>query len=230
MKEKIVQYFNQLFEEAPDTVKALELKKEMTQNALDKFEDLLQDGYSEEEAYQNVVSSIGDVTELFGELEEKTLFTLSEKDRKKKALLQAIASGLYILAGVIFFAFAVLGETYGSADMSATVGLILAALICIPPTIMTVYAAKMYPVYKEKEKKNMVEEYKAEKNQNNRQKAIISSISTILWTLVLAVYFLISFTTGAWYLTWIIFLIGGSLQAIVSLIFSLRQEKKQTGI
>lgn len=93
MKEKIVQYFNQLFEKAPDTVKALELKKEMTQNALDKFEDLLQDGYPEEEAYQNVVSSIGDVTELFGELEEKTLFTLSEKDRKKKALLHAMGTG-----------------------------------------------------------------------------------------------------------------------------------------
>lgn len=93
MKEKIVQYFNQLFEKAPDTVKALELKKEMTQNALDKFEDLLQDGYSEEEAYQNVVSSIGDVTELFGELEEKTLFSLSEKDRKKKALLHAMGTG-----------------------------------------------------------------------------------------------------------------------------------------
>ncbi len=226
MKEKIVQYFNQLFLDAPETGKALELRKEMTQNALDKFEDLLQDGYSEEEAYQNVIGSIGDVTELFGELEEKNLLTLSEKDRKKKAILQAVASGIYILAGAVFFAVAMLGEMYGEEDMSGTVGLILAALICIPPTIMMVYAANMYPAYKEKEKKNMVEEYKEEQYQNNRQKAIISSISTLLWTLVLALYFLISFTTGAWYLTWIIFLIGGSLQSIVSLIFSLRQEKR----
>lgn len=86
MKERIVQYFNQLFEDAPKTRKALELKQELTQNALDKYEDMIQEGRcSEEDAYQNVIQSIGDVGELFEDLEEKNLLELPEKDRKKRA-------------------------------------------------------------------------------------------------------------------------------------------------
>lgn len=35
------------------------------------------------------------------------------------------------------------------------------------------------------------------------------------WLIVVAVYFLISFGTGAWYITWIIFLIGAATEQIV---------------
>lgn len=226
MRDKIVEKFNQLFEDAPKTRKALELKQEMLQNALDKYEDLVQEGHSEEDAYQNVIQSIGDVTELFEEVEEKNLLSLSESDRKKKALLQAIAVGLYILAGVVFFGFALIGEVaYGYSDVTTGIGLVLAGLICIPPTVMMVYAANMYPVYKKKEKQDMVEEYKEEKYKNNKDEAVLGSVSTLIWMLVLVAYFIISFNTGAWYITWVIFLIGGSLQSIASLVFSLHKDK-----
>lgn len=225
MKEKIVQYFDKLFEDAPKTRKALELKQEMAQNALDKYEDLLQDGHSEEDAYRNVIQSIGDVTELFEEVEEKNLLQLPEKDRKKRALLQAIAIGLYILAGVTFFGFALIG--YGQLT---TIGLVLGGLICIAPTIMLVYAANMYPVYKKHEKPDMVEEYKEQKYIRNRDRAVLGSVSTLLWTLVLVAYFIISFASGAWNITWVIFLIGGSLQSVVALVYSLRSDKKKVGV
>ena len=226
MKDRIVEYFNRLFEDAPKTRKALELKQEMLQNAQDKYEDLVQEGHSEEDAYQNVIQSIGDVTELFEEVEEKNLLSLSESDRKKKALLQAIAVGLYILAGVVFFGFALIGEVaYGYSDVTTGIGLVLAGLICIPPTVMMVYAANMYPVYKKKEKQDMVEEYKEEKYKNNKDEAVLGSVSTLIWMLVLVAYFIISFKTWAWYITWVIFLIGGSIQSIASLVFSLHKDK-----
>lgn len=226
MRDKIVEKFNQLFEDAPKTRKALELKQEMLQNALDKYEDLVQEGHSEEDAYQNVIQSIGDVTELFEEVEEKNLLSLSESDRKKKALLQAIAVGLYILAGVVFFGFALIGEVaYDFNGVTTGIGLVLAGLICIPPTVMMVYAANMYPVYKKKEKQDMVEEYKEEKYKNNKDEAVLGSVSTLIWMLVLVAYFIISFKTGAWYITWVIFLIGGSIQSIASLVFSLHKDK-----
>lgn len=224
MKEKIVQYFDNLFEDAPKTRKALELKQEMAQNALDKYEDLFQDGHGEEDAYRNVIQSIGDVTELFEEVEEKNLLQLPEKDRKKRALLQAIAIGLYILAGVTFCGFTLIG--YGQL---ATVGLVLGGLICIAPTIMLVYAANMYPVYKKHGKPDMVEEYKEQKYIRNRDRAVLGSVSTLLWTLVLVAYFIISFASGAWNITWVIFLIGGSLQSVVALVYSLRSDKKKAG-
>jgi len=229
MKEKITQHFNQLFEDAPKTRKALDLKREMTQNALDKYEDMVQEGYSEQDAYQNVIQSIGDVTELFEEVEEKNLLMLPEKDRKKRAVLKAVAVGLYILAGVAFFAMEAMVDMPGSQWMNYQgLGVVIAGLICIAPTIMLVYAANMYPGYSKKENADMVEEYKQERYMNNRDKAIMGAVSSIIWTIALVLYFIISFTTGAWYITWVTFLIAGCVQSVAALLMSLRKDKRSS--
>lgn len=224
MEEKIKQYFNEVFAKAPKTRQTLELKQEMVQNALDKYNDLKSEGYTEEDAYQNVVNSIGDVSGLLGEMEEKNLLNLPEKDRKKRAMFKASAVGLYIFAGVVFFSFGTIGDMMigGSYFDFATLGLCLAALICIPPTIMLVYAANMYPGYIKKEKQDMVEAYKERRYTDNKDKAVRKSINTIIWTIAVIVYFAISFATYAWYITWIIFLIAFCVQAIVGLIFNLK--------
>lgn len=226
MKEKIIQHFNQLFEDAPKTRKALDLKQEMTQNALDKYADMLQEGYSEEDAYQNVIRSIGDVSELFQEVEEKNLLELPEKDRRKRAMLKAVAVGLYIFAGVIFLFFGFLEELPGNYTEYASLGLVLAGLICIAPTVMMVYAANMYPGYTKKKEPDMVEEYKEEKYLSNRDKAVKGAVSSIIWTLALVIYFVVSFLTYDWHITWVIFLIAGCVQSVAVLLFSLRKEKR----
>lgn len=227
MKEKIRQHFNQLFAEAPKTRGALDLKQEMIQNAIDKYDDMVADGYSEEDAYQNVIGSIGDVTELFSEVEEKNLLTLPEKDRKKRAMLTATAVGLYIFAGAVFLFFGMINDITRNYWYDLTsLGFILAILICIAPTIMLVYAANMYPDYTKKEKGDMVEEYKEAKYSSNKGKAVKRSINTIIWTVTLILYFLISFETYNWHITWIIFLIAVCVQSIVGLIFELKTEDK----
>lgn len=225
MKEKITQYFDQLFKEAPKTRKALELKREMTQNALDKYDDLVQEGHSEQDAYQNVIQSIGDVTELFEEVEEKNLLMLPEKDRKKRAMIKAAAVGMYILAGVAFFAVELLADMRGSDQ---AFGIVVAGLICIAPTIMMVYAANMYPGYSRKENADMVEEYKHARYRNNRDKAIMGAVSCIIWTLALVIYFIVSFTIGAWHITWVIFLIAACVQSVAVLIVSLRKDTRSS--
>ncbi len=219
MQEKIKQHLDELFADAPKTRKAMELKEEMTRNTIDKYQDLISEGYQEDAAYQNVIGSIGDVTELFGDLEEKNLLTLSEADRRKKALLTAIAVGLYIFAGVVLFGTTLLADYYA---INNTLALVLAGLVCIPPTCMLVYASYMYPDYTKREE-SLVEQYKESRYSGNREKAVMTSISSIIWLLTLALYFLISFTSGGWHVTWVIFLIGGCIQAIVTLVYSLRR-------
>lgn len=227
MKEKIIQYFNQLFEEAPKTRKALELKQELIQNALDKYEDMIQEGrYSEEDAYQNVIQSVGDVNELFDDLEEKSLLELPEKDRKKRAMLKAVAVGLYIFAGVIFFSLEMISTVVPAYPFDG-IGLAAAGLICIAPTIMLVYAANMYPGYSKKESMNMVEEFQQERYRSGRNKEIMGAISCIIWTAALVLYFLISFTVGGWHITWVIFLIAACVQSVAVLINSLRMDKEK---
>ncbi|MBD5479784.1 MAG: hypothetical protein HDR08_12080 [Lachnospiraceae bacterium] len=225
MNERVKKYLDELFEDAPKTRKAMELKEEMLQNSMEKYQDLLSDGWTEEDAYKNVIGSIGDVTELFEDLEEKNLLNLSEADRKKKAILTSVAVGLYILAGVVLLASTLIGDVLGgprSLDYD-TLGLVLAAAVCIAPTCMLVYAANMYPNYRKK-KEDLVEDYKEAKHASNRDKAVRSSISTIIWTVVVILYFVFSFSSGAWHISWVIFLMGGCVEAICSLIYSLRQK------
>ena len=226
MKEKIRQHFNQIFAEAPKTRKALDLKQEMVQNALDKYDDMVADGYSEEDAYRNVIESIGDVSELFPEMEEKNLLTLSEKDRKKKAMLTAVAVGMYIFAAAVFLFFGSINGIADEFDISFTVlGLVVALLICIAPTVMLVYAANMYPDYTKKDENNMVESYKEARYNSNRETAVRKSINSIIWTLAVVLYFIISFVSFDWEITWVIFPMALCVQSIVRLIFSLKEDR-----
>ena len=226
MKQKIREYIDDLFENAPKTRAAVELKEEIISNAEEKLEDLLSQGYREEDAFGIVIHSIGNVEELFEELRSEEggaryKMEVTEKLQKKKALLTAAAVGMYIFAGAVFFFFGMM-ETYYHFDIAA-LGLVIAALICIAPTCMLVYSSMIYPPYKKKED-NMVEEYKAWKSGAGREKAVSNAISTIIWTLGLTCYFVISFSTGAWEITWVIFLILGCLEGIVSLLFSLKRK------
>ena len=211
MKEKIQKHIDALFTNAPKTRKAMELKEELTQNA-----------------FQNVIGSIGDVSELFEDLEEKNLLTLPEADRKKKATLTAVAVGLYIFAGVVFLFFSLIQNTcfefgFDYFDYSLF-GLVLGGLICIAPTCMLVYAAHMYPTFHKKED-SLVEDYKEAKYSANREKAIKSSVSALIWILTITLYFIVSFATWCWYATWIIFLIGACAQAIAVLALNLRRKE-----
>ena len=225
MKEKIIQHFNEIFRDAPKTRKALDLKQEMMQNAMDKYDDMVAEGYLEEDAYHNVINSIGDVTDLFSETEEKNLLTLPEEDRKRRAMLNAVAVGLYIFAATVFFFFGSMGNNYWGYNF-ASFGFVIALLICIAPTVMLVYAANMYPDYSKKEKSDMVDAYKATKYSKNKELAVKKSIYSVIWSLTLVLYFIISFLTFEWRYTWILFLIAACLQAIVKLIFDLKSVEK----
>lgn len=223
MNEKIRKHINELFANAPKTRKAMELKEEMAQNAIEKYQDLVSEGHPEEEAFRNVIASIGDVTELFDGLKERNPLTISEEDRKKKAMLTSIAAGIYIFAGVTLIVCMALSEAYFAMRPEWNLlGLALAALICIPPTCMLVYAANMYPAYHKKED-NFVEIYKETVSGGSREKAVRSSVSLIVTLLTLVLYFLISFVSGRWDMSWITFLVGCCALAIVRLVFSLRQ-------
>lgn len=224
MNENIRKHIEGLFAEAPKTRKAVELKEEIIQNTTEKYQDLISEGYIEGDALNIVLDSIGDVTELFKALEESNPLTLSETDRKKKATLKAAAAGLYIFAGVVFVICMLLNDMYFYMHSGfETLSIAITALVCIPPTCMLVYAAHMYPDFHKKED-TLVESYKENAHIRNKEKAVHSSVSAIIWLLTVTIYFIISFATFYWHVTWIIFLVGGCAQAVAALIFSLRRD------
>ncbi len=65
------------------------------------------------------------------------------------------------------------------------------------------------------------EKTKAEK----RQDAIQRQINGIISCICVAIYFIVSFITFAWHITWIIFVIDGLICQVVKLIFMLKEEE-----
>lgn len=225
MNERIRKHIDELFKDAPRTRKAMEWKEEVIINTIEKYQDLIGEGYQEEDAWQIVINSIGDVTELFQELKEENPWNLSEELRKKKAVMKTVAAGLYILAVVVCLSWTFFSERYFYMEPEmGVIGVLLGILICIAPTCMLVYAANMYPEF-HKKNDDILESYKEFRYARNREKAVKTSVSVIIWLMTLILYFAISFVTLRWEVSWITFLVGGCIQAIAVLLFSLKQEK-----
>lgn len=64
MKEQLEAYVNRLFADAALTIRNAEVRQEILQHALDRYDDLIASGKTEQEAYDETVSGIGDVSGL----------------------------------------------------------------------------------------------------------------------------------------------------------------------
>ena len=62
------------------------------------------------------------------------------------------------------------------------------------------------------------------KRKEKKQDKVIRQINEIIGGIGVAVYFIVSFLTMAWHITWVIFIIIGMLNGIVKLIFMLKED------
>ena len=97
MENKLRAYMDHLFQDVPNTKKAVEVKEEILQNIVDKYHDLVAEGKSEEAAYNIAIASIGDLDELLASLKDSSQ-TPNQMDsenymawRKKSAIRISIA-------------------------------------------------------------------------------------------------------------------------------------------
>lgn len=63
-----------------------------------------------------------------------------------------------------------------------------------------------------------------ETKQEKKEKEIVKQINGIVGAICTAIYFIVSFTTMAWHITWVIFIIDGLICQIIKLIFMLGEE------
>ena len=84
-------------------------------------------------------------------------------------------------------------------------------LICGIATYIIIYTCITNKIEKETKEKN----------------PLIKRINNIIEIICFITYMIISFTTMAWHITWIIFVICGLLEEIVKLIFELKGEKNE---
>lgn len=208
MRDKLKSYIDLLFAGAAD---AEEIKQEILQNTLDRYDDLISQGKSPEAAYRLAISGIGDINEILGAPSNvKTPSpaaepTQSDPDTRRK---RAIAIAMYIACPIPLFVLGDLG--YGS------LGLCLLLLLVAAATALLISCGK--EEVKETEKK-------ADPSEFSPHAQLRSSISGAIRTGALVAFLVISFITGAWYITWLIFPISAAIRGIVIAIMDLKEAK-----
>lgn len=68
MRDKLKIYLEDMFATVPQTDEVAEVKAELLDGMLERYDDCIAEGMDEQEAYDNVLDSIGDLHELFDEL------------------------------------------------------------------------------------------------------------------------------------------------------------------
>ena len=207
MREQLIQYVNLLFAGAPDCE---DMKQEILQNTLDRYDDLIAEGKVPQAAYRLAIAGIGDINEILGTTPQQApVYTRAPKpqsdgDTDKKKLMRAIAVAMYILCPIPLF----VGSQFG-LDVLGLCGLL--AVVAVATAMMVVSSKKdQAPV--------QVIELSAQEKQRK-------SIKTIINTLGLVVYFLLSFTTGLWIYTWLVFPITAAVWELTKAILDLKEAK-----
>ncbi|MCX7614589.1 MAG: permease prefix domain 1-containing protein [Clostridiales bacterium] len=218
MSDNIRNYVEKLFEDAPKTRKATELKEEMIANLTEKLNYLTEAGKGEDEAFNIVVSGIGDISELFESLKEYSGYEplQYQLQRKKNALIVSVSVMLYILSIVVLILSSEMLQLPGSISVS------FMFIIAGAATGMLIYNSMSQPKYLKRDE-TMVEEFKEWKASQNKDKQIRRSISSAMWTLTVAIYLIISFAFGIWDISWIIFIIAAAVEQIIKAFFEIKR-------
>ena len=204
MREQLIQYVELLFAGARDCE---DIKQEILQNTLDRYDDLVASGKVPEAAYRLAIAGIGDINEILGTtVPPVAALNPAEKsdggDNFAKKILRATAVGLYIISILPLIILCELGmEILG---LCGTLAIVAVA------TVMIMLGAK---------KEKPAEQEEEEEPQSELSKSLVG----LIWALGLGVYFLISFTTNDWHITWVIFPILGALDSLVDAIIRNRE-------
>ena len=160
-----------------------------------------------------------------------------QKRNKKKAIVLSISIFLYCIAT---FALPYMTEVLRYEDAHAVM---IWATLCTIATVIIVYFFVAYPntYKKDKEKKGIkedikeindtIEEIKKLDNDYIKIETIGAESKTealaiqIIAILFIIIYLLVSFLTGAWHITWILWIVFIFVELIVKLIFSFKGEK-----
>ena len=143
---------------------------------------------------------------LTGERKEKT-----NQPENKQNIKEKRAKGIALGVLTYFIAIVWIMISIPVLMINPIVGAGVFILICGIATYIIIYTCITNKIEKETKEKN----------------PLIKRINNIIEIICFITYMIISFTTMAWHITWIIFVICGLLEEIVKLVFELKGEQNE---
>ena len=208
MREQLAKYVELLFAGAQGCE---DIKQEILQNTLDRYDDLIAEGKVPEAAYRLAISGIGDINEILGTGSRpgtvpSTPTAAPENEAPTKKLLRAVAVGLYILSPMPLFLLSEIGMD--------TIGLCGTLVIVAVATVLIMLCGK---------RKSSIDEDDQEPAALSPRQELRKSVTSVIWAVGLVLYFILSFTTGAWFSTWIMFPLIGAVNGLAKAIMDLKE-------
>lgn len=199
MEQKIREYIDSVFRDVPHSERADNIRNEILQNLLDKYADLLKEGRTADEAYAIAISSGGDLSGIVADLRgesvkynynyEKQFDKMYEKQYKReKKKCSRFDSLLWPITVCLYLLYSLLVRGAWAYSWNL---FIAASAVSSLYRFLTV--------------------------KSNR-KARRGALSSFVWTATVVVYFILSFATGRWDITWILFILAIAVSNIAEIL------------
>jgi len=202
MREQLSQYVSLLFAGARNCE---DIKQEILQNTLDRYDDLIAEGKSPEAAYRLAITGIGDINEILNAGSDDVSVKESiPHDTPTNPLLRALGIALYILCPTPLILLSELGLE--------TIGLCVTLVMVAAATVLVILGGKKESAQQE-----------PQKPQSTPQQELRNSIHSAVSTVGIIIYFILSFLTGAWHLTWLVFPLIGAVKGLINAIMDLKE-------
>ncbi len=207
MNKKIQNYINGLFADIPPTKQAKELKEELTANLNERFNDYLQEGKTEHQAYNLVLANMGDIDEILKDVLPSENFSINhEKYRRIKARNISFAMFLYCMFPWILISL--------SAHSNPILGISMAFMSSAIATCILIYTHITIP-------KEYTSTISFDATPQQKQ---INATNSLIDTISFCIYLLIGFSFGIWFRSITIFIMAYAIKKIVTLSYELKEE------
>ncbi len=177
------------------TVAAEEMRVELTEDLGEEFDRRVKAGMSELDAYRDVLKNIDEIQKLLDSLpvtdEELDRMECEREAKKWNRIISKISSCCWLALVIVYFLFSIASGMWHLTWLMFLWGAIGQILL------------------------NMVTKY----NKGRTMKKVLSGgLSGILWLSTVMMYFVFSFASGMWHLTWLMYIAATIVQIILSAI------------
>lgn len=210
MREKLKTYIDYLFAGAPQTAATAETKAEILQNTLDKYDDLIAEGKTPEAAYSLAVSGIGDL---------RDFLTGGSYRNGQKASPATPTSAIPGWVSSCMLAVAIMLYITCVVPVILTANVVAMFIMIAIATGLLVFRSNFTSTTKPRSGGKEAED-EITPLDSPRVK-LRKSVNGLISAIALVAYLIVSFTTMAWHITWVIFVLSAAVQNIVKACFEL---------
>lgn len=213
MRNKLICYVNSIFEGIPNTPEVQELREEILQNTLDRYDEECARGVSETVAYNVAVMSIGDTDELLA------AYRKPKKEKKSsRRVCVAIAIALYILCVVPPAVADEMGwpEALGVSLMFLMIAAATALIILsggreklAAPKASAPQGVPVQPAAQP------VQAASAQEERSSAVKILRGVLTPLYWLAAVGLFLAAGFA-GYWYVAWVIFIAAGAVGDVIT--------------